>query len=314
MKRNTGFLFLLVVGFYLQTFAQETETITKHELQAIVGFLASDELKGRKMSTDNERIAAQYITSRLVEANIPPFFETYLDSFNHKGKTGVNVVGLIKGHDPVLKNEYVLLGAHYDHIGIEKNTQKDAINNGANDNASGTASVLAIAKQLARQHHKRSVIIALFSGEESGLLGSKSLANKLKLQGIDLYLMLNFEMIGVPFTDRDYDVFVTGYDLSNLAPSLNTYTSSTMVGQSELSRRYDLFKRSDNFAFYKQFKAPSHTISSSDLSNYDYYHHVGDETFRIDFDFMTKTLNKLIPGIETICNTKTKTIKMYETN
>ena len=126
--------------------------------------------------------------------------------------------------------------------------------------------------------------------------------------------MLNFEMIGVPFIDRDYEIFLTGYELSNLGGKLNTYTNSAMVGISDVAKKYNLFKRSDNYSFYKEFKVPSHTISSCDLTNFDFYHHVDDEIDQLDFVFMATTINKLIPGILQICNTDSKEIQMYETN
>ncbi len=137
------------------------------------------------------------------------------------------------------------------------------------------------------------------------------MAKKLNEQQIDLYTMLNFEMIGVPFTDRDYDVFLTGYELSDLGEKLNTYTNSTLVGVSKVAKKYNLFKRSDNYAFYKEFKVPSHTISSCDLTNFDFYHHVDDEIDQLDFAFMATTINKLIPGIVQICNSDSKEIQMY---
>jgi Zn-dependent M28 family amino/carboxypeptidase len=260
-------------------------------------------------------VAAQFIKSKFIKAGIQPYFETYFDSFESKGFNGINVVGFIEGIDPELKNEVVILGAHYDHIGMGDKVQNDSIANGANDNASGTASVLAIAECLARLGtNKRSIVVALFSGEEKGLLGSKALSKKLKSQNIDLYTMLNFEMIGVPFTNRDYEIFITGYELSNLGDKLNSYTKSSMVGISDVAKNYNLFKRSDNYSFYKEFKVPSHTISSCDLTNFDFYHHVDDEIDQLDFVFMATTINKLIPGIVQICNTDSKEIQMYATN
>ena len=85
-----------------------------------------------------------------------------------------------------------------------------------------------------------------------------------------------------------------------------------MVGSSDVAKKYNLFKRSDNYSFYKEFKVPSHTISSCDLTNFDFYHHVDDEIDQLDFAFMATTINKLIPGIVQICNTDTKEIQMYE--
>jgi len=307
---------LLLAGLFIQiAFAQDFEKVKPQDLRSSVDFLSSDVLKGRETATQGELVAAQFIRSKFIEAGIKPYFNTYFDTFESTRFKGVNVVGFIEGSDPELKDEIVLLGAHYDHIGLGPKVKNDSIANGANDNASGTAAVLAIANRLARLGtNKRSVIVALFSGEEKGLLGSKALAKKIKAQNIDLYTMLNFEMIGVPFIDRDYEIFLTGYELSNLGGKLNTYTNSTIVGISDVAKKYNLFKRSDNYSFYKEFKVPSHTISSCDLTNFDFYHHVDDEIAQLDFVFMATTINKLIPGILQICNTDSKEIQMYETN
>ena len=307
---------LLLAGLFVQiAFAQDFEKVKPQDLRSSVDFLSSDVLKGRETATQGELVAAQFIRSKFIEAGIKPYFNTYFDTFESTRFKGVNVVGFIEGSDPELKDEIVLLGAHYDHIGLGPKVKNDSIANGANDNASGTAAVLAIANRLARLGtNKRSVIVALFSGEEKGLLGSKALAKKIKAQNTDLYTMLNFEMIGVPFIDRDYEIFLTGYELSNLGNKLNTYTNSTIVGISDVAKKYNLFKRSDNYSFYKEFKVPSHTISSCDLTNFDFYHHVDDEIDQLDFVFMATTINKLIPGILQICNTDSKEIQMYETN
>jgi Zn-dependent M28 family amino/carboxypeptidase len=310
------FKILLLASLFIQTAcAQYFEKVQPQDIRSSVDFLSSDILKGRETTTEGELVAAQFIKSKFIKAGIQPYFETYFDSFESKGFNGINVVGFIEGIDPELKNEVVILGAHYDHIGMGDKVQNDSIANGANDNASGTASVLAIAECLARLGtNKRSIVVALFSGEEKGLLGSKALSKKLKSQNIDLYTMLNFEMIGVPFTNRDYEIFITGYELSNLGDKLNSYTKSSMVGISDVAKNYNLFKRSDNYSFYKEFKVPSHTISSCDLTNFDFYHHVDDEIDQLDFVFMATTINKLIPGIVQICNTDSKEIQMYATN
>ena len=226
---------LLLAGLFVQiAFAQDFEKVKPQDLRSSVDFLSSDVLKGRETATQGELVAAQFIRSKFIEAGIKPYFNTYFDTFESTRFKGVNVVGFIEGSEPELKDEIVLLGAHYDHIGLGPKVKNDSIANGANDNASGTAAVLAIANRLARLGtNKRSVIVALFSGEEKGLLGSKALAKKIKAQNTDLYTMLNFEMIGVPFIDRDYEIFLTGYELSNLGGKLNTYTNSTIVGISD---------------------------------------------------------------------------------
>uniref|UniRef100_UPI00404AE3D3 M20/M25/M40 family metallo-hydrolase n=1 Tax=Gelidibacter sp. TaxID=2018083 RepID=UPI00404AE3D3 len=290
-----------------------SKPVTAAELENIVTYLASDELLGRNTGTDGIEASALFIEKELKNYGIKPYYETYRDDFVAKGKPAYNIVGFIEGTDAKLKNEIVIIGAHYDHIGFGKKVENDSIANGANDNATGTSAVLAIAKHIAAaKSNKRSVIVALFSAEEMGLLGSKHLAEKLKSETIDLYTVVNIEMIGVPFTDRDYDAFLTGYDNSNMAAKINEYVGYKLIGFSEVSKKYNLFKASDNYPFYEAFKLPSHTVSSCDLSNYDHYHQVGDESNKQNYEHMASLVNKLIPAVEAICNTSTKEIKMND--
>jgi Zn-dependent M28 family amino/carboxypeptidase len=292
----------------------KTITITNSELKTIVSYLASDELQGRDTGSEGIEKAATYLENQLKTYEVKPYFETYRDHFKVDSINAFNIVGVIEGNDPKLKNEYIIIGAHYDHIGISKKiVANDSIANGANDNAAGTSSVLAMAKYFAaKKNNKRSLLFVLFSAEEKGLLGSKHLADKLKSENINLYTMVNMEMIGVPFKDRDYVAFITGYGKSNMAIKMNDYLGSNVIGFSEISKKYNLFRQSDNYAFYKAFDLPSHTISSCDLSNYDYYHHVDDEADKLDYSHMANLINKIIPGIEKMSNTTTKEIVMYE--
>src|SRR5690606_13408347 len=149
--------------------------------------------------------AAVFIEILFEENNIRPYYKTYRDSFEVGNKTGYNIVGFLEGNDPVLKKEFIILGAHYDHIGAVKAIQGDSIANGANDNASGVVGVLELAKHFSKTNdHKRSFLFVLFSAEETGLQGSKQLAERLNSEGLNLYAMINFEMIGVPMQAGDY--------------------------------------------------------------------------------------------------------------
>ena len=162
--------------------------VAPSEMEQLVTVLASDKLAGRKTGTDGIEKAATFIAEYFKKNNVKPYFETYKDNFEVNGKPAFNIVGLVEGKDPILKNEYVILGAHYDHIGEGKEVNGDKIANGANDNAAGTAAVMAMAKYFSRlKNNKRSVIFALFSAEEIGLLGSKHMAKKLKDSGMKLY-------------------------------------------------------------------------------------------------------------------------------
>lgn len=268
---------------------------------SLMGFLASDELKGRDTGSEGIEAAAAFIENQFRDFGIKPYFTSYRDTLTNTKDLAYNVVGLIEGSDPVLKNDYVILGAHYDHIGIVPLKNGDGIANGANDNASGTSTVLEIARFLSGQTPpRRSIIIALFSAEERGLLGSKHLAERLLANGLSLYAMLNFEMTGVPLRGKDYDMYITGFDKSNLAEVSNRYAGSKLVGYLPTAAEYNLFQRSDNYSFYKLFNVPSHTFSTFDFTNFNYYHQPGDENARMDFAHMADLVNKLIPVVSGI--------------
>ena len=312
MKKILVIVAFLILAIFLGFKVLNTDEITEEELRVVTSYLASDELEGRAVATVGIEKAALYIESVFSKNNIKPYFDTYRDTFKWSAMDVFNIVGFIEGNDPELKKEVVIIGAHYDHLGVVKREGDDNIANGANDNATGTAAVLLLAQRLAKsKNNKRSIMVVFFTAEEKGMLGSRHLAKKLKEEGIDLYTMLNFEMLGVPFTDRDYTAFVTGYNLSNMSQKINEYANNeNLTGMSEISKQQNLFERSDNIHFYEIFKVPCQTISCSDVSNYDYYHHVDDEVDKLDFEHFTNFTNAILPVIETICNTPTKEIKL----
>ena len=285
------------------------EETTVQEVAMVMDFLASDELQGRDSGSEGINAAADFIAACFESNGIAPYFETYRDTLGNFDQTTYNVVGVLEGSDPNLKNEYLVVGAHYDDIGILAPVNGDAIANGANDNASGTTTVMELAKYFGKEKtNKRSIIFALFSAEEKGLLGSKHLAEKLKADDLELYVMLNFEMVGVPMVDKDHLVYVTGYELSNVAEVSNTYAKEKVVGFLPKAKEFNLFKRSDNYAFHTAFNVPSHTYSTFDFTNFDHYHKVGDENEEIDYEHMAVVINKMIPVVEGIANAPVKEI------
>lgn len=286
---------------------------TPETVKATVTYLASDELNGRGSGSEGIEKAASFIENNFKKNKLKPYFNSYRDTLsNFDTSRGVafNVVGVLEGSDPKLKNEYIILGAHYDHIGRSKPVEGDSIANGANDNASGTSAVLEFSKYFGKaKTNKRSIIFALFSAEEMGLLGSKHLAKKLKENGLNLYAMLNFEMIGIPMVDKDYLTYLTGYELSNLAEVTNNYAEENLTGFLPSAKQFRLFMRSDNQPFHKEFNVPSQTYSTYDFTNFDHYHKVGDEAHLMDYEHMSKLINKFIPVIENIANTSVKELK-----
>jgi hypothetical protein len=274
-------------------------------------YLASNALEGRKTGVVGIEKAAIFIEEAFKENAVKPYFETYRDSFNIKDIVGYNIVGYVEGNDTSLKHELVILGAHYDHIGTAKEVNGDTIANGANDDASGTVAVMEWAKYFAKaKSNKRSILFTLYDAEEIGLKGSGHLVKRLKKKNIDLYTMINFEMIGVPRAENEIIAYITGYEKSNMAKKLNSYAGNEIIGFFPKAKQFQLFKRSDNYPFYKAFKIPAHAISTFDFTNFEYYHHVDDEADKIDFDHLTDFINKMIPAIEGMVNSATKEIKV----
>jgi len=287
--------------------------ILRASLKKNLKYLSSNELLGRETGTEGIEEAAVFIEIVFEENNIKPYYKTYRDTFGVGNKTAYNLIGVLEGKDPVLKKEFIILGAHYDHIGIEKAINGDSIANGANDNASGTVGVLELAKYFSKIHdNKRSLLFVLFSAEEMGLRGSKHIAEKLNSEGLNLYAMLNFEMIGVPMKDKNYLAYVTGFEGSNLAEKFNEYSNSKILGFLPQADEYKLFERSDNYPFFQEFNIPAQTISTFDFTNYDYYHHVSDEAEKMDFSHISNLIQSVIPGIYKMANTSEKEIKLNQ--
>jgi len=183
-------LISFVFIFVYNTFAQTT---LKERLEQHVYTLASDEMRGRKPGTKYSRMASEYIINQWKEIGIEPFFNnSYIQPFNNDKFQ--NIVGIIHGNDPVLKNEYIVVGAHYDHVG----TFLGLIFNGADDNASGTATVIEIGRELKRvqSNLKRSIILIAFDAEEMGLLGSIHFITHWEEPLENIKLMIGVDMVG----------------------------------------------------------------------------------------------------------------------
>ncbi|MDH7914596.1 M20/M25/M40 family metallo-hydrolase [Winogradskyella sp. SYSU M77433] len=304
------FLFIVVI---VLCYSCSSNKITEASIKKSMEYLASDELQGRATGSEGIEKAAVYIEDYFKSNNIKPYFETYRDSFQLGEITGCNIVGVIEGNDPKLKDEYVILGGHYDHIGKGKTVEGDSIANGANDDASGTIAAMEFARYFAKsKSNKRSILITLYSAEEMGLKGSAHLAKRLKDEGLNAYTMINFEMIGVPRAKGESMAYMSGYDMSNFAQILNAYAGEEVVGFFPKAKEFKLFYRSDNFPFYQELNIPAHAISTFDFTNFDYYHHVDDEADKMDYVHMKSFMDKMIPALEGMVNAETKEVVLKE--
>ena len=162
-----------------------------------------------------------------------------------------NVIGWIEGSDNQLKNEFVIIGAHYDHIGVtsKPNHLNDSIMNGADDNASGTAAVMAVAKAFAASGKKpaRSVVFMLFTAEERGLIGSNYYTKNPLFPLEKTVAMINLDMVGRNGNDT---VFVIGQQYNpELAALVNEEIPGSELIKDEMP--VDLYRSSDYYPFYK---------------------------------------------------------------
>jgi len=170
--------------------AQGVAAVDTAGLMATVRVLAADSMEGRRIGTPGGARARVYLLRRLAALGVSPLVAGYQEPFRVADSTGgVNLLGLIPGTR--YPGRYIVLSAHYDHVGIKGGQ----IYNGADDNASGTAAVLAIAEALERAPLAHSVIVALLDGEESGLLGAKAFLAAKPVPVEAIALNMNLDMV-----------------------------------------------------------------------------------------------------------------------
>lgn len=205
-----------------------------------------------------------------------------------------NVVGVIPGRR---RDEVVVFGAHYDHIGVRSPEDGDSIANGANDNATGTTAVIALARYFSQlRRPERTLVFAAFTGEEIGGYGSRYLAGQLDPDRV--VAMVNFEMLGKPETGHPDRAWVTGYEMSSLGEILRGAVDTTEFSfYADPQPDQNLFMRSDNVAFAR-LGIPAHTISTGLLEDDHDYHRVTDEIETLDLDHLTRTIVAIARAVE----------------
>ena len=257
-------------------------------------YIASDELEGRGTPSKGLNMAADYIAEQFKKSGLKPavgnsyFQETEYTRGSLSG-TVRNVIGVLPGSDPVLKNTYVLVTAHYDHLGMKTSGTGDLIYNGANDDGSGTVSVVAIARALGalKVKPKRSIVFMTFWGEERGMLGSTYYGKHPIFPIKDTIADINLEQIGR--TDdlegpRVKAVSVTGADYTEFIDTMRDAGKAVGVEVQNHPQYSDMFfSRSDNQALAYQ-GVPAHTICVA--FEYPDYHKVSDSVDKIDFENM----------------------------
>jgi aminopeptidase YwaD len=298
---------LLLVACRTQEPRPATASVPEPDrLQRDIAYLADDRLEGRATGTAGNDSAAAYLARRHAAlglrplatdtartecrtAPLPASCRSYLQRFVARGAEmahaghpeGVptqNVVAFIPGRDPALRGEYVVIGAHFDHLGRSTSgaldpEAKDAIRNGADDNASGTAAVLELARLFAERPARRSILVAHFSGEEQGLLGSEWLVEHAPVTLDSIAAMVNFDMVGRLRNDK-----LIVYGVATARELRAIVDSANVEPRLAVSAVGDGFGPSDQSSFYAKGIPVLHFFT--DL--HSDYHRASDKSDRIN--------------------------------
>jgi hypothetical protein len=293
-----------------------TRQVSEESVRAILTALASDDMNGRGSATADELKAAKWIGEQLKSYGIEPAGDkgTYLQTatftrrsrrnpdLNGKEATTTNAVGILRGIDPKLKNEVVLISAHLDHLGVGTPVDGDSLYNGADDDASGCTAVLSLARVLgAGPKPKRTVVFAMFGSEEIGGVGAKHFQENPPVPLKSIVANLEFEMIGRadPAVDKD-QLWLTGFERSNLGPTLAAH-GAKLVADPHPDENF--FFRSDNIVLAKQ-GIIAQTVSSYGL--HQDYHRPSDDLAHIDFAHMTDAINSMVEPVRWLVNSDFK--------
>lgn len=209
---------------------------------------------------------------------LPTILATLRVEIERQKATVNNVIGLLEGSDPKLKNEYLVIGGHHDHVGYGRDRRKkgdeDFIHNGADDNASGTSAVLELAQAFAfaKERPKRSILFMTFNAEERGLLGSRYYVNKPLIPLTNTIAMINLDMVGRGASGLD----VGGVGTSPGFPEM--VKRAGMKTDLNVSLTYGGKAPSDNTSFYNK----NMPVLFFYTGKHDDYHKPTDDWEKID--------------------------------
>ncbi|GAB3726964.1 hypothetical protein GCM10027594_08810 [Hymenobacter agri] len=214
-----------------------------------------------------------------------------------------NVVGMLPGRDPKRTKENVVFSGHYDHLGYLKPVAGDSIANGADDDASGTTAVVALAEYFKKRNdNARPLIFVAFAAEEVGGFGSQFFSKQLDPQQV--VAMFNIEMIGKEAKFGPNTAFITGYERSDFGKLLQTnLTGSKFKFEPDPYPEQNLFYRSDN-ATLARLGVPAHTISTDQIPTDGLYHSVDDEVESLNLTNMTAVIQAIAQSASGIVSGK----------
>ena len=282
--------------------------IREENIRAELGFLASDAMQGRASGSNFERIAAEYIGSQFRQFGLEPGGDT--DSAGNKSfvqrvpvesaSSGAtwNAIGVLRGSDPRAASEVIMISAHLDHLGVNESLTGDKIFNGADDDASGSVAVMELARVLASgKRPRRTIYFICFGSEERRGLGSQYFVANSPVPLTQIVADLNLEMLGRPDPKVPAGtLWLTGFERSTLGPEL-ARRGAALIADPRPEQNF--FRRSDNYILALR-GVIAHTVSSFGM--HTDYHRPSDDVSKIDFPFMTRSLNSLVKQVRWLAN------------
>jgi hypothetical protein len=264
-------------------FRHAAGSITKQELDLHIRRMADDSLEGRESGSRGGRAAGNLLVEYFEQAGLQPMGDrgSYFQEFDPNYR---NIIGFFPGSDPQLQHEFVMLGAHYDHVGY--GTPRNSfgpvgyIHNGADDNGSGTAALLEVlqAFSMLKSRPARSVIFALWDGEEKGLLGSKDWVFNQLTDPNRIKLYVNMDMVG-RLRDSKLEVYGTRSSVG-----LRRLVSELNLDQLNLDFNWKMREDSDHYSFWQR-QVPAIMLHTG---LHDQYHRPTDDPETINIDGVLK--------------------------
>ena len=299
--KNLTLIFFIFISSFLNSQTINENTVKKH-----LYTLANDSMQGRKAGSPGIEKAAKYIEQQFSEIGLKPFnSSSFRQSFKHINSRSeskeeldlFNIIGLLEGTS--LKEEFVVISAHYDHLGQKKDGPGDFIYNGANDNATGVSAMIMLAEYFKKNKtNKRSILFVAFTAEEMGLIGSNYFGKTISAESI--IAGVNIEMIGKESPFGPKTAWLTGFERSSFGRIIQKNLSNSEYKlYPDPYENFRLFFRSDN-ASLARLGVPAHTFSTSPMDKDLDYHQLSDEVETLEVKTITETIRAISKGIKSV--------------
>lgn len=283
--------------FFLVISQVNAQSIDEKSLLKNLKYLSSDEMRGRKTGTEENAVARKFLVDQFEEIGLSAHYTDFQQEFTFTSRrekktiSGVNVVGFLAGSS---SKKLIVITAHYDHIGVGKaNSEGDSIYNGADDNASGTAALLELAKYFKKNRPEHSVIFAALDGEEMGLQGARALVKDFPFPLEQIVININMDMIS---RNEKGELYASGtYYYPSFKPILEEAAANSKVklkfGHDEPNTGSDNWTQSSDHGPFFTANVPHIYFGVEDHPD---YHQQGDSFENIEPNFYINSVNLIL--------------------